>query len=590
MQAVAKSIALAIVIAFAVVGCGGSGAITGTTTGTTTPSPTVTTVTVTGPSPSSHPGESAQFTATATLSNGTTQTVTTQASWQSSTATVANVTITGMVTAVAPGETDIRAIYQSVTGTMHVTVTAVTPTPSPGPSPTPSPSPAPSPSPSTFTVSGIVREAGTTRAISGAGVIVKDTALSTTSDASGRYSFSGLNGGRIVLRATKSAYEVTEVAVVFSNSVTVDIPMRKESPPSPGPAPPPPPTEPPPRPPPPPPPPATAGGVIVCYGDSVTKGSGLASPTTEAFPALLQQRITAAGLPYRVRNSGHSGMDTTEGLAGIDAALTPDATILILELGGNDALKGTPVPTISTNLAGMIRKAQAKGIRVVLLGFSMLDTFGLAYQAAFTQMYVDLAAQYHTPLVPIYQLFTPADLQADGHHPNAQGHQKIAAAIWPTLSLLLQSGPFPMEPRANFSDSRVATAPLPLSPRPSSFDAAEMFCSLAYVTTSLSIVQTVPNDGAQRLRPEGGLHRWFEKLHEPPTDETRLCGTTPLATSPRARAAGYIAARYTWLAVTMCSRHSATLHEPASACHAARGSVSPATRAWASRSAASRRG
>src|SRR3954465_13685460 len=113
-------------------GCG-SGGGSSTPAAPTPPTPTVTSVTVTGPSGSAKPGESAQFTATAALSNGTSQTVTNQATWQSSNVGVATISSTGLATASGAGDADIRATYQGVPGTAHITVTAPPAPPAPPP-------------------------------------------------------------------------------------------------------------------------------------------------------------------------------------------------------------------------------------------------------------------------------------------------------------------------------------------------------------------------------------------------------------------------------------------------------------------------
>lgn len=131
MHPFARAFALACVIAVAFARCGGGG--TSSTSTPATPTPTVTGITITGPSTPTKPDDTAQFTATAVLSDGTTQTATTQATWQSSNTTVATVSSSGMVTALAAGETDIRATYQSVTGSMHLTVSD--PAPPGGPLP-----------------------------------------------------------------------------------------------------------------------------------------------------------------------------------------------------------------------------------------------------------------------------------------------------------------------------------------------------------------------------------------------------------------------------------------------------------------------
>jgi hypothetical protein len=205
------------------VGCGGGGNSTaGPTTPSTPSAPTVTSVTVTAPSSSVKPGDSSQFTATAVMSNNSTQTVTNQSTWQSSAAAVATVSSTGFVATIAAGETDIRATYQSVMGSARVVVTAPTPT--------------------TFNVCGMVREAGTSITLSDATVIAKDTAFSTSTDSAGRYCLNGLSGRRYTLRATRSGYDLTEMDVNVAGNLTADISMRRLSSPAPSPAPAPTPT------------------------------------------------------------------------------------------------------------------------------------------------------------------------------------------------------------------------------------------------------------------------------------------------------------------------------------------------------------
>jgi len=176
---------------------------------------------VTAPASTAKPGDSAQFTATAVMSNSTTQTITNQASWQSSNVGLATVSSSGFVAAVAAGEVDIRATYQSITGSAHVTITAPAPT---------------------IGVCGTVREQGTTTTVSNATIILKDTVFSTNSDSSGHYCLSGMGNGRFTIRASKSGYELTEQEVSINGSVTADIAMRRSSSPAPSPGPSPSPT------------------------------------------------------------------------------------------------------------------------------------------------------------------------------------------------------------------------------------------------------------------------------------------------------------------------------------------------------------
>jgi hypothetical protein len=214
-----RAFVIATAIAFGFVNCGGGG---GSST-PTTPTPTISGVIVTGPASTAKPGDSAQFTATASLSNGTTQTVTNQATWQSSNTSVATVSSSGLVTMTSVGEVDIRATYQSVTGSAHVTVS------------TPAP-----PTPSAFSVCGSVKEDTGSAPVAAATVAVKDTSLSTTSDSVGQYCVNGVGAGRITLRASKSGYDIAERDITVSGNMTADIPMHRQSSPTPTPSPSPP--------------------------------------------------------------------------------------------------------------------------------------------------------------------------------------------------------------------------------------------------------------------------------------------------------------------------------------------------------------
>jgi len=218
-----RAVTVASGIAFGLVSCGGgSGSSSGSST-PTTPSPTLSGVSISAPSSAAKPGESAQFTAVATFSNGTTQTVTNQAGWQSTNTSVATVSTTGFVTAVTAGEADIRATYQSVTGTAHMTVSAPAP-----------PSPPP---PSTFSVCGTVKEDSGSAPVPSAAVSVKDTNFSSSSDSTGHYCVAGLSSGRFTLRASKSGYDIAEVTVNVNGNMAADVPMHKQSAPNPTPAP-----------------------------------------------------------------------------------------------------------------------------------------------------------------------------------------------------------------------------------------------------------------------------------------------------------------------------------------------------------------
>lgn len=202
-----------LVYALIAVSCGGG---SGSPAPPTSPAPRVVSITVTGPSTNPTPGQSANFSALAVYNNGNTASVTTAATWLSSNTQVATVGASGVVLAVNPGVSDIRATFEGVTGTRQVTVDAP-------------PTPPPPPAPVGLTLTGTVRDQGNNNPVVGAEVRIKDTSNVTTTNAAGGYSFSGLSAGSLMLRATKSGYELTEVAVTVSGNTTSNFTMRASS-------------------------------------------------------------------------------------------------------------------------------------------------------------------------------------------------------------------------------------------------------------------------------------------------------------------------------------------------------------------------
>jgi acyl-CoA thioesterase-1 len=176
---------------------------------------------------------------------------------------------------------------------------------------------------------------------------------------------------------------------------------------------------------------------IVFLGDSLTAGLGLA--TTDAYPALIQQRLDAAGLDYQVVNAGVSGDTSAGGLARLDWALDGDVRILVVALGGNDALRALPVEQLKQNLATIIERAQARGITVVLAGMEAPPNFGRDYIVAFHKVYPELASRYHVAFVPfLLQGVAGRDTlnQRDGIHPTAEGARILADTVWAVLQPL----------------------------------------------------------------------------------------------------------------------------------------------------------
>ena len=181
---------------------------------------------------------------------------------------------------------------------------------------------------------------------------------------------------------------------------------------------------------------------VVVLGDSLTAGLGL-SPE-EAYPTLLQQKIDAAGLGMRVVNAGVSGDTSAGGLSRLDWSLEGDVRVLVVALGGNDALRGLPVEELRNNLSTIIERATAKKVRVVLAGMEAPPNFGQSYTDAFHRVYPDLATQYNLPLVP-FLLQGVAGIerlnQRDGIHPTAEGARIVADSVWTVLRTMLNPTP-----------------------------------------------------------------------------------------------------------------------------------------------------
>ncbi|MDB6115007.1 MAG: tesA [Lacunisphaera sp.] len=180
---------------------------------------------------------------------------------------------------------------------------------------------------------------------------------------------------------------------------------------------------------------------IIFFGDSLTAGLGLDS-LDEAFPAIIQQKLDAAGKSARVVNAGLSGETTAGGLRRLDWILRQPVDIFVLELGGNDGLRGIPVETSRANLQAMIDRIRAKYPHavVVLAGMQIPTNLGPDYTRQFAAMYPELAAKNQVALIPflLEGVGGVARLnQPDGIHPTAEGHRKVADNVWRTLKDLL---------------------------------------------------------------------------------------------------------------------------------------------------------
>lgn len=177
---------------------------------------------------------------------------------------------------------------------------------------------------------------------------------------------------------------------------------------------------------------------LVCLGDSLTAGYGLSKD--EAYPALLQQRLSAAGHDWEVVNAGVSGDTSAGGLSRLEWSIEGDVRILVVALGANDGLRGLPVDAMSANLSRIIERAQAREIQVVLAGMEALSNMGPAYRRAFHDVFPALARRYHVAFVPFLLEGVAARPELnlpDGVHPNAAGQRRIANLLWPAIEPLL---------------------------------------------------------------------------------------------------------------------------------------------------------
>lgn len=178
---------------------------------------------------------------------------------------------------------------------------------------------------------------------------------------------------------------------------------------------------------------------IVAFGDSLIAGFGLTEK--ESFPYLLQEKLRAGGYDYEVVNAGVSGDTSFGGTERIDWVLEQEnVRILILELGANDMLRRMPVEQTKRNLAGIIEKAQAKGVEVLLCGMLAPPTVGAEYQRAYTMAFPDLASKYKVRFLPflLENVALNKELnQADGIHPNAKGAVIMTENVYRALEPML---------------------------------------------------------------------------------------------------------------------------------------------------------
>ena len=178
--------------------------------------------------------------------------------------------------------------------------------------------------------------------------------------------------------------------------------------------------------------------VIVAFGDSLTAGLGL--PVDQAYPAQLERRLREAGYPHRVINAGVSGDTTAGGVRRVDLVLALHPSMVIVEFGANDGLRGLPLSQTRTYLAAILDRFRSARIPVLLAGMKLPPNYGPEYTSQFEAIYPELAHTYGATLIPFFLdgvAAQPQLNQPDGIHPTAEGYSVIVDRLLPLLRPLL---------------------------------------------------------------------------------------------------------------------------------------------------------
>ncbi len=177
---------------------------------------------------------------------------------------------------------------------------------------------------------------------------------------------------------------------------------------------------------------------VVAFGNSLTAGFGVGPK--ETYPARLQRRLDEAGYRVRVINAGVSGETSAGGLRRVDWVLRSKPSLVILELGGNDGLRGIDPAQTRANLEQIIRRFQSAGVPLVLAGMKLPPNYGEEFTTRFAVMYPELARTYRLPFMPFFLedvALQDGLTQADGIHPTGEGYRIIVDNLLPVLEPLL---------------------------------------------------------------------------------------------------------------------------------------------------------
>jgi acyl-CoA thioesterase-1 len=180
--------------------------------------------------------------------------------------------------------------------------------------------------------------------------------------------------------------------------------------------------------------------VILCFGNSLTAGYGLAKE--DSWPMLIQEKINAADLNYRVVQSGVSGETSAGGLGRINWVMKEAIDIMILELGPNDGLRGLQLEQTKQNLLAIIQKVKAKNpkVKIIIAGMEVPPNMGPEYTKKFREMFVTLARESNSQLIPFFLKGVAGDKAlnlSDGIHPNEKGQKIVTENVWKFLKPML---------------------------------------------------------------------------------------------------------------------------------------------------------
>lgn len=182
-----------------------------------------------------------------------------------------------------------------------------------------------------------------------------------------------------------------------------------------------------------------AAQTLLVVGDSISAGLGL--DTSLGWVNLLDKRLKEQGFDYKVVNASISGDTTAGGLARLPALLSEQKPkLVVIELGGNDGLRGMAPAQLQQNLSGMVQQSQKSGARVILLGMRLPPNYGQRYTEAFAKVFDSVASEQKIPLVPFFLEGVGGVqdmMQADGIHPAVAAQPKLLDNVWPTLKPLL---------------------------------------------------------------------------------------------------------------------------------------------------------